>query len=94
VVVLHESVVHTVASEQSPADVQQPLMGVAWHVLLAVSQLSAVHGSLSLQFESAVQHEGIAACTHWCVVGLHVSCVQIFESSHSPSFAQQFAIAV
>jgi hypothetical protein len=69
-------------------------MGVAVHLLDTVSQASAVHGSASLQFESAVQHEGIAACAPWWVVGLHVSVVQTFVSMHSPSVVQQAAIGV
>jgi hypothetical protein len=65
VVVLQLSVVHTVASEQSPSSLQQPVMAVALHVLDAVSHVSAVQTSPSLQFESAVQQDGTTACAHW-----------------------------
>jgi hypothetical protein len=66
VVVLQVSTVQVRApSEQSPFTVQQPAIGVALHVFVAVSHESAVHTSESLQSPSVKQQVAMGACAHW-----------------------------
>jgi hypothetical protein len=61
----------------------QAVAFLTWvHVCVVKTHLSAVHGSLSMQFAFVVQHPDIVVCWQVCELEQHASAVQGFESSH------------